>query len=155
MAYPSQFSDLYLSVINNVRLDNTADLQRAKDWVNSAYFDVCIDTEATQEIADITLAAGDWLYVLDSAVARMKTLWITAVDGEQTGPLKQVSPQEIIRLQQSTDVATDGGSPTLYALIGLDQLALYPTPSEAATLSMFYVEHPAVLSHPPYFPLLP
>lgn len=155
MAYPSQFSDLYNAVISQVRLDDSDDLQRAKDWVNAAYFDVCVDTEATQEVADITLTAGDWLYTMDSAVTRMKTLWITAVDGEQTGPLKQVSPQEIIRLQQSTDTATDGGTPTLYALVGLDQLALFPTPDEAATLSMFYVEQPAALSANTDVPVLP
>lgn len=155
MAYPSTFSDLYTRVINYVRLDSVVDLQLAKDLVNAAYVDVCIDTEATQEVADITLTANDWLYTMSTTVVRMKSLWITAVDGTQSGPLKQVSPQEIIRLQQSSSQTLVGGSPTLYALVGLDQLALYPTPSEAATLSMFYVEQPAVLSDNTDVPVLP
>lgn len=146
MSFPSTFSDLQNEVINRVRLDATADLQKAKDWINQAYVDICVDTEAVQDVADVALSVGTYVYTTDAAVLRIKTAWITRADGSETRALQQVSPEQIVDWRQSNGTPTGDGVVTHYAMMGYNQLVVWPTPTAADELSLFYVGLPTALS---------
>jgi hypothetical protein len=77
----------------------------------------------------MTLTAGTSSYTLPSAVLRIKEMYVTPVGGVQQPPLIQTTLDEILRKRQAgggTAIAT--GSVTHYALLGLTEFEVYPTP---------------------------
>lgn len=148
MAYPSTFADIQTAVINKARLDSTADAQKVKDWINQSYADLCVETEALQREDTITLTANAASYVVPSAVVRINKIVIRQSNQTQYGPpLTLTTIGDILERRQS-----DGGTPvtngtaTHYALVGQDELELWPTPSSTDTLLIYYVKQPTALS---------
>lgn len=155
MAYPSTFADLQTSVIAKLRLDSTADLQKAKDYLNRAYAETCIETEALQDVTTQALTPGTYSYSLPSAVVRIKQMTITASNGTSR-PLVPVSIEQILEWQsQYATPATAYGDVTHYALIGLSKIILFPTPQAADTLNLWYVKQPTALSGSSDVPAIP
>lgn len=155
MAYPSTFADLQTSVIAKLRLDSTADLQKAKDYLNRAYAETCIETEALQDVTTQALTAGVYSYSLPSAVVRIKQMTITASNGTSR-PLVPVSIEQILEWQsQYATPGTAYGDVTHYALIGLSKIILFPTPQAADTLNLWYVKQPTALSGSSDVPAIP
>lgn len=147
MAYPTTFLDLQNAVIGKLRLDATADLQRVKDWINQMYAHVIVDFEALQTSTTLTLAANTSTYTLPAAVARIKFITATPVGGSQGPPLDEATLEQILAYRQTGQAtASTGGSVTAYALLGLNQLEVYPTPTAADTLTIWHVYLPTALS---------
>jgi hypothetical protein len=148
MAYPSTFLDLQDAVIGKLRLDPTPDRPRVKDWINQVYAQVCVETEATQKQDTVTTTIDTASYNLPDAVIRVREI-VSAGASDPTSygpPLEQVSLDELLTLRQSGTVAyTNQGAATKYALAGMNQLELYPTPTSVDTLLLFYVYLPAAL----------
>jgi len=155
MAFPSTFSDLQNAIINKLRLDPTNDLQKAKDWINQVYAQVCVETEANITFATMTLTSGSASYTLPSGVIRIKEMYVTPVAGQQSQPIQQTTLDYILRRRQSgggTAVAT--GSVTHYALLGINDLEVYPTPAAADVLTIYYAALPTALSGSSDVPIL-
>lgn len=157
MAYPSTFADIRAAVIAKARLDSTADATRVNDWINQTYADLTIDTQALQREDTITLTAGAASYTMPSAVVRINQ--IVARQSGQTvygPPLVLISLADMLERRQS-----DGGTPatnstpTHYTLVGQDELELWPTPSDAGTLLVYYVKQPTALSGDTDLPGIP
>lgn len=154
MAYPTTFVDLQNGVIGKLRLDTTNDLTRVKDTLNQVYAQVCIQTEANQQAGTATLTAGEGTYTMPAQVVRVKQITTQAVG--QTGnsaPLRMVGLEEILeRRRYATGAST--GTVTHYALAGLNELHVWPTPSTADTLTFYYVYQPDPLQNDTDVPIL-
>lgn len=147
MAFPSTFTDLQNEVIAKVRLDSTNDLQKVKDWINRVYADICIDTEAIQGVATMTLTANTSQYTLDSALLRIKQMYVTPSGQQQSRPLVPTTVEQILEWSASNGATTSNqGSVTHYAQYGVDQIYFYPTPYAADTITVYYVKLPTALS---------
>ena len=157
MAYPSTFVDIQNAVIAKSRLDATNDRQRVKDWINQVYADVCVTTEALQESDTMTLTSNQASYTIPSAVVRIKYMAIKQPN--QTGynvPLTLVPLQQILIWRQANaGLATTNGTSMFYAVSGLNDLDLYPTPATADTLLMYYLLQPTALSADSDIPQIP
>lgn len=156
MAFPSTFLDVQNAVVAKARLDSTADLSKVKDWINQVYADVCVTTEANVTSATMTLTASTNSYTLPSNVSRIKEMYVTPVGGVQSLPLVQVDLDFILRRRQSTaGVAFTNGSVMWYALVGLNDFEVYPTPANADVITIYYVALPTALANNTDVPILP
>lgn len=134
-------------VIAKVRLDATADLQKTKDWINQAYADVCVETEALQDYATMTMTAAQSVYTLDANLVRIKAMYVTPVNSTQSRPLEPISIEELLEFTAGTGIAQPNtGGPNRYALMGINTVQFYPTPSSADTITVYYVKLPTALS---------
>lgn len=157
MAFPSTFVSLQDAVIKKLRLDDTLDRPKVKDWLNQVYAQVCIETEALQKADTMTTTANVGSYLIPVQILRMKELVLAPASSPTSygGPLQQVSLDEILAWRQGNQVSgTNNGTATRYALAGLNQLELYPTPSGVDTLLMYYVYLPAALTADTDVPVL-
>lgn len=158
MAFPRTFKNVQDAVIANVRLDATADLQNVKDWINQAYYRACLETEAFVTHGNITLTAGTATYdlstFLTNAILRIKSITVTT-GNVLYQPLQLVPLDQILQWRIGSGGASAIAGPTThYALAGMNELELYPTPS-AGTLTIYYVYGPAALSADADVPLIP
>lgn len=154
MAFPSTFLDIYTEVIAKVRLDSTADLQKAKDWVNQVYAEVSVETEAVQETGTMALTANTSTYTIDSAIARIKQMYVTPSGQGASRPLVPTSLEQILEWDANNGTSAQTGSVTHYALVGIQKIRFWPTPTTADTITVYYVKLPTALSATSDVPVL-
>lgn len=146
MAYPATFGDVRTAVINKLRLDATNDLTKVSDWVNQVYAMVCVETEAVQTVATMTLTAATGSYTLPTGIVRVKGMQIAPVgQNSKNAPLRVVSLEQIMQMRAGGS-PTDGGTPTSYAVTGYNGLEVFPTPQAADVITVYYVAQPTALS---------
>jgi hypothetical protein len=152
MAFPSTFADLQDKVLSKSRLDpnNTADVNKIKDWINRAYFRVVLETEALQANTTQTLTANVNQYQLPAPAKRIK--WMTAQQAGQSfygPPLRLSSLDEILwRRKSSGGGVITNGTATHYAFSSPNNIDVWPTPGNADTLLIYYVGYPTALTNP-------
>ena len=155
MSYPSTFVDIQNAVLAKGRLDATADLDKVKDWINAAQARANMETEALVTLATMSTTASVSSYTFPSAAVRIKALYVTA-GGVQYRPLAPVSLNRILELRQGI-----GGSgatnayPQVYALVGLTEFEVFPTPDGTETITVYYLQQPTALSADADVPQLP
>lgn len=155
MAYPSTFGDIQTQVAAKLRLDTTADAQKIKDYINRAYAETCIETEALQTVATMTLTAGATTYTLPSGAVRIKQMTVTS-GGVTFRPLVPTSIEQILEWQaQNGGIAAVNGTVSHYAILGVDEMVVWPTPSAADTITVYYVKQPTALSGSSDVPSIP
>lgn len=154
MAYPSTFLDIQNQVIAKLRLDSSADLQRVKDYINRAYAETCIETEALQTYASMACTANSYVYTLPSAAVRIKQLTFTGNGAGIDDVMIPTSIEQI--LEWRSNGGDNAGQPTHYAVNGLTEIAIYPTPTSSNdTINVWYVKQPTALSGNTDTPALP
>jgi hypothetical protein len=154
MAFPSTFLSLQDQVISVTKYDST-NRQNIKDFINLVYARVCVETEALQKADTMTLTPNVASYTIDTAILRMKTLAAAPPGGGYGPPLQQASLDEIVYWRQTGAVSPIANqTSTYYALVGMNELELYPTPSTADTLLMYYVYLPTPLAADADVPVL-
>lgn len=146
MAFPSTFADIQNAVIAKVRLDPTNDLQKTKDWINQVYADVCDTTEANVQIATMTLSNGVASYTLPAQIRRIKELYVTPTNAIQSAPVTLTSLDDILTKRRASGGAILGGYITHYALLGVNDFEVYPTPAGPDTITMWCVMLPTPLA---------
>lgn len=151
MAFPSTFTDLQAKVTRKLRLDtsNATDVQDVKDWLNQTYAKVVLETEALQQAATMALTPNVSSYTLPSAIIRIK--WMAAAAASTPTaygpPLKAVTLEDILIRRQSDYITTATGSSVgMYALVGIQEIEVYPTPTAADILLVYYSYLPTALS---------
>lgn len=72
---------------------------------------------------------------------------MTPVGSTSTSPIIQTNLDEILRRRAgSSGVSVSNGSVTHYALLGLNQFEVYPTPGASDVITVYYVALPTALS---------
>lgn len=146
------------SVLEKLKLpDSTVNRDLVKDWINRAYHQACIETQAFQRTGYDTLTAGSPSYTLPAEVAEIKKITIRGFGGTADGsPLTPTPLQQILEWRQAGGGANATTGPTTnYALMGLNQLELYPTPASADRIYLWYVYLPTKLTAVSDVPELP
>jgi hypothetical protein len=149
MAFPATYKSIQDSVINKLRLDDTADRPKVKDWINQIYADACVETEALQKGDTMAVTPNTGSYTLPAAIIRMLQMTMASASAPTSygAPLEQVTLEEILALRESAQVAvTNNGTPAKYAVVGIQEIELWPTPTAADTLLMYYSYLPTALS---------
>lgn len=133
------------SIAYELGLDNTTsstDQTEIDRRINEGVTKVLSRTHCKVVCADLTMTSGTWKYTLPTSSLAIKEVWITS--SGQNYRLERVTTDEILDFRTST---TDSNSPSrYYAVEGANLLLVWPTPSAADTLEIFYVPSPATLS---------
>jgi len=148
MAFPSTFADIQQAVIEKATLDPVLDLPKVKDWVNQAYFQAAVETEAISTTSTMALTAGSASYLLPAGVARIRQMALKPAGSTQfNAPLILTTLDEILQRRQSgLDAQTAGPYTTHYTVVGINGLELWPTPAAADVITIYYVSYPTVLA---------
>lgn len=92
------------------------------------------------------MVANQATYTLPSTIARIKEMYVTPVGGLASGPILMTTLDEILTRRRALGGATLGGYITHYALLGSNDLEMYPTPASADVVTIYYVGLPTALS---------
>ena len=148
MPYPQTFVGIQDSVIAKLRLDDT-DTNRdlVKDWINQSYAQVAEETQALQQAGVATLTSGSATYALPDKLIELKQVVARSESETLVGPpLERVSLDTILRWRSGNGGTSPvTGGVCAYALLGLDQLELWPTPTDAGVIEFYYSYLPDAL----------
>ena len=147
MAFPSTFLDVQTAVLQKARLDPALDTQRVKDWINQSYTRVCVETEANVNTATMTCTTGAYSYTLPAQVALIKQMQVRP-RGSTTlnAPLIRTTLDELMERRQFGGDAPQAGQSTHYALLGIADFELWPTPATNDLILLYFVGFPTPLA---------
>jgi hypothetical protein len=113
-------------------------------WINEAVVDVLVRTRCHVNCADMTLTANTWKYTLPTSILAINDVICTSATTGESRVLARTTPEQILTMRQGSPPS----SPLIsyYALNGNDLLMIYPTPSGADELDVFYVPRPTAMS---------
>lgn len=141
-------------MINRLRLDSTADSQKVQDWINSAYTDAVVTTEALQTSSTMALTANTSSYTLPSAVIRIEFMQCSVAS--TTYPVMiETTLQRLLNLRVQSTPSAVGAPPYYYTLVGENQLEIYPPAAGTETVTIFYSYLPTPLVNAGDVPSLP
>lgn len=130
------------------RYTDTSDTTTAKAHVNDAYRELVRIGKAKITTVSKTLVAGTGSYTLSGSFSLsdvLEILYITYIPTGSTNlaaPLQPVGYEEILRYR----ISSTTGYVRCYALVGVDNIELYPAPDAADSISIVYVSAPTALS---------
>jgi hypothetical protein len=151
--YQSTFVDIQNDVADKAKLLLADDGTNIKAWINAAYADVASATRCFQQTAGAAMTAGVGSYTLDPTILHIELVTVTQTGGDTWFPLKECELDEILNLRALNANAT--GPSTRYCLVGLNQLEVWPAPTNADTMTFWYSYLPAQLVNDSDVPLLP
>lgn len=130
-----------------MRLDSSVDLPSVKDWINQRYAQIVVETQAKQAYATMSLTANTDTYTLPASVERIINMYVTPTGGTRMRALELTSVEDLINRKAGTFSTSDqGAGVTHYALLGIDEFVVWPTPQNADVITIFYVALPTALS---------
>lgn len=112
-------------------------------WIADGVVDVLLRARVNVNCGDLTFTANEWKYTLPTSALAIQDVTYTSATGT-AGSLIRVTPADILRFREGTPAT--GATVRYYALNGHDLLMVYPTPSAADTLTIYYVPRPTALS---------
>ena len=131
--------ELILHVQYAIGLDRTSggiEETFAIDWLNEAAQKFLVDTKVHVDSQTVTLTPGTNDYDLPTDVLVVNQLEVTTTDG-QVIPLAPIDPEEMLWRRRYP-----GAIPIrYYSMQGKNLLMLYPTPTEADVVTMYYVPY--------------
>lgn len=158
MAYPSTFLDIYTAVIDKGRLDSTADLSRAKQWVNQAYARTCIETEFFESAqATTNLVASQTSLTIPSILFGVEYIVPVGADGAPWPPMMEVPFQEILELRAWSGGTIPIGAPSRYAYrsSASPTIEFWPIAAGGEVLTFYGYQLPVNLSADGDLPIFP
>jgi len=141
MPFPKQYSDIYGTVIAKARLDAnlTADVTRAKDWVNLAYADVALTSKFWEgSAATAALAAAVTADTLPTALIELED--VTCSYAGTFPPMREVTWEQLLNLRAYS--STGRGPPQVYSL-RKNSLEFWPAAQGGEILTYYGSKQPA------------
>ena len=139
-------ADIRNEVSRVIGLDQTAagtDETLIDAWANEAVIDILMETRCYVASATTSLTADEGDYTLDSDILHVVDCYLT--DNGNRYRLKQVSPQQLLDMRVTSN-AQATAPVTHFAVLGSSLLIVYPIPSVADTMTLYYVPRPTVMS---------
>jgi hypothetical protein len=139
-------ADIRNEVSRVIGLDTTAagaDETLVDQWANEAVLDILNETRCYVAAATTLLTANQGDYTLDSTILHVVDAYLT--DNSVSYRLKQVSPQMLLDMRVTSN-AQATAPVTHYAVSGSNLLMVYPIPSVADTMTLYYVPRPTAMS---------
>lgn len=130
------------NVTSVLGLDNTVsgDQTLLDNKINEGYTDVLLRTHCKVAKATMTLTVGSGDYTLDTGILTTIDVYLTSTGTDYC--LERATPPEILAARRNSS----SNIPYRYAVAGANLLMLYPTPSTADTLTIYYVPRPTALT---------
>lgn len=96
----------------------------------------------------MAMTAATDTYTLPSGIERIVAMYVTPVGNYRSRPLEETSIGDLIEKKVGTTSTSDqsGQYVTHYAVLGIDQIVVWPTPQTTDTLTVWYVTLPTALS---------
>jgi hypothetical protein len=156
VSFPSTYLDIQNKVILKATLDANLDRANVKDWINRSYFQVCVETEANPGTATMTMTAAAGSYTLPAGIARVRQMAVKPAGSTQFNqPMVLTTLDEILQRRQSGgDTSAEYAQPTLYTVVGINDLEVWPTPTAADVITVYYAAFPTALSADADVPIL-
>lgn len=142
-------------VVRVIGLDATAagpDEILVDQWANEAVIDILLQTRCyvTSATAETTADVED--YTFDSEILHVVDMYITSASNSYR--LRQVSPQQLLDMRVTGQSAASAPV-SHFAVVGSNMLALYPTPSDVETFTLYYVPRPSAMTDGTHDPSVP
>lgn len=140
--YASTFLDAQNAVIDSVRLDPAADLQRTKDWLNRTLLDIAVQSKffsSSSVGAALTAAAAN--QALSATLVELE--YVTCGFGGQTTVMQPVYYDALLMKRQS---ATAAAGPPLYYCLRKSTLEFWPAAAGGEVLTFYGVTLPDQMS---------
>lgn len=138
-------STLRNAVYSKLGMDSTAagnDETLVTQWLNEGVREVLLRTHCYVSAIDLTLTADEWKYDMDTSVMALLQAW-----DSNNNPVDIINMDDLLDLRYSDSSSyTFGSGNTKMAMLGANMFAVWPTPSDAGTLSAFYVPKPTEMS---------
>jgi hypothetical protein len=112
-------------------------------WLNEGVVDVLLKTRCNVNVGTVSVTAGTSDYTLGTAILEVMDMTYQSVSQSTSSSLERTTPAEILRLRQAGALSSPA---QMYALNGNDLLMLWPTPSSADTITLYYVPRPTAMS---------
>ena len=139
-------ADIRNEVSRIIGLDTTAagtDETLVDAWANEAVIDILLETRCYVSSATTSLTVDEGDYTLDSDILHVVDVHLTS--GGVRYRLKQVAPQQLLDMRV-TDNGEAASPISHFAVAGSNLLMVYPIPSSADSMTLYYVPRPTVMS---------
>ncbi len=140
--YAGTFASIKDAVVKYARLDATADDTLVGDAVNLAYQQVVQETQCLEQTGTAVLTDSVATYALPAQVMQINQATITYQDGTTSTPLQRVPLDTILENRRLSLAQAEQLWLPLYALVGQNQLELWPTPGSGQSMTFRYVYLP-------------
>lgn len=148
MAYPATYLSVQDAVIAKLRLSAADDRAKVKDWINQTLAQAAMETRCFQRTSRATVGAGETTpqtRTLDPAVLHVELITTNRSSASPLYPLKECQLDEILNDRARGSAAS--GPSRKYALTGLNQVELWPTPAAGDVFTFWYSYLPDPLAN--------
>ena len=114
------------------------------DLVNMAYEDIVLKTNCKVQTTTISLSSSTSDYTIPSSFLNILEVYTTT--SGQAYSMQRSTAEDIIRRRIGVSPGFNSSPARYYATQGNDLLMVWPTPSAADSLSVYYVARPTALS---------
>lgn len=132
------------NVAGTLGLDNTAagDQPRLTGWANDGCTDILLRTHCKIAKATMTMTANVGDYELDANILAIDDMFLASGGGNFR--VRRLATTDLINLRL---FSVTSAPIQMYALNGANMLMVYPTPSQADSLTVYYVPKPTAMSN--------
>lgn len=111
------------------------------EWINQGILDILYRTAVNVDDTTLNLTAGTGDYTLDAGILRIMDAYVTS--GGTAHRFERISADELLDRRRTGISASPS---RYYAMRGAHLFMVYPPPSVAAVVTLYYVPRPTALS---------
>ncbi len=123
--------------------------------INLAYQQAVNETQCLEQTGTATLTDTVASYDLPSQVAQINEITVTYQDGTTSAPMQRVPLDTILQYRRTTLATNEQLWRAVYAMVGMNQIEIWPTPGPGQSLTFRYVYLPDELTADGDMPLIP